>query len=92
MGIPDYPSRLILRHGVGMSREKLKPCPFCGVKPKVYEGWSATAVRYWGVLISCESKTCVVHPQLSAHSKDLYNEKNTLVRLVAVKTWNRRKQ
>ena len=68
----------------------MRSCPFCGCKPRISNGWVAPAGvgTAWGVSITCNSKKCLVHPQLSAYTIR-YNDGKKL-RLQVIETWNKR--
>ncbi len=58
------------------SSPKLKPCPFCGCRPKLYgPGWGV-----YGNYVVCEAKRCNVNPCTNSFP----------TREKAVSAWNRR--
>ena len=68
------------------------PCPFCGTKPKITEGWGAPAGVgvAWTITISCQSKKCAIKPQFGLHS--IYKSKSDkILRIAVIKVWNKRK-
>lgn len=58
---------------------KLKPCPFCGVRPKLLSGEGGTPWAHYS--ITCESKCCLLY---SVTTGD-FNKQET-----AIKAWNKR--
>lgn len=72
--------------------EELKPCPFCGGKPRVdldkitycqLHGEPSQTVRVY-----CYRSDCAAKPSVSAG--DVYNGGETAARRVAIAAWNRR--
>lgn len=57
--------------------EKLKPCPWCGCKPKI--GIEPMYDEYW---VSCRAIKCDVNAQTSIHR----------TKEAAIKAWNTRKE
>ena len=66
------------------------PCPFCGTKPKVSEGWGAPAGvgTAWTVTITCSAKKCAVNPQLNTFA--VFHSTRLLLRSNAIRAWNKR--
>jgi len=56
-------------------KTELKPCPFCGRKPRVFKGFSNHSYQ-----VACPYKTCSVEPMTSWREK----KEN------AISDWNRR--
>lgn len=67
------------------------PCPFCGSKATINEGWGAPAGvgQAWCVSITCSTGKCGITPQLSVSEK--LDSKRTLLRAAAIRIWNTRK-
>ncbi len=60
------------------SKPKLKPCPFCGCRPKVNPpGWGV-----YGYYVMCEAMRCKVNPCTDSFP----------TREKAIAAWNRRKE
>ena len=76
-----------------MNIEKIKPCPFCGCKPKLIEGWGAPAGvgTAWSVTITCESKRCKINPQLSTNTIFYRSDAKKELKTETIKAWNKRK-
>jgi hypothetical protein len=70
------------------------PCPFCGTKPKITEGWGAPAGVgvVWTITISCRSKKrCAIKPQLSGYAVRSTIAANYSLRGEVIGVWNKRK-
>lgn len=60
-----------------MSRTELKPCPFCGCRPKLFRpGWGV-----YGNYVQCAARRCKVNPCTDSFP----------TREKAIAAWNRRK-
>lgn len=58
--------------------EMIKPCPFCGKKPKLLQCPYADIIR-------CENPDCLPHPTLGIHHYYCKHQVNRLI-----EAWNRR--
>lgn len=56
---------------------ELKPCPFCGIPPKIHET-NAANIDWW--VVYCKNKVCEVRPM--THYRRIRRE--------AIEAWNRR--
>lgn len=55
--------------------EELKPCPFCGKKPKLYNFQLSKAY-----IVSCVNDNCKIRPETVVYQRKPY----------AIKAWNKR--
>lgn len=64
-----------------MTKQELKPCPFCGKKPKIVKNKAFTEINNSNFYkIGCISNSCLINP-ISGWSTD----KSKLI-----KSWNKR--
>lgn len=65
------------------------PCPFCGKKPSVVEGWGAPAGvgTAWSCWITCENRKCRVKPQYSTYTTKWVSDQRKLKK-ETIERWN----
>lgn len=66
--------------------EKLEPCPFCGVPPKVYTTPTGAGV------CRCENMRCPARPEITAIGFRKGDDRRDNHTVRAIKQWNRRQE
>jgi len=68
-----------------MSRDELKPCPFCGSPAElddysIYDRWGRVGVRQSQIYIRCSNQDCPVRPETWGYKRKGW----------AIRGWNKR--